>query len=269
MEYQNYDLAQYYAAAQKNELNADASAQTPPPIQYPVAPEDGGGYPTEPPVPMAEGGIVNAIPLNRDAFAGGTPNFDFRGEQTPPPEDGLMYTGGTPNFDESTGQYAGRPIVDVPKPQQPKPNWDALRNWQSKTGLSNEDFSEYARGIQAYFQALQNQKGNDRLNRTMPIGGTTPVYNQGGIVNALQQTYLDGPTDGMADRVPATIDNQRPARLSHGEMVIPADVVSHMGNGNSEAGAQQFYDMMDRVRKARTGSEKQGKQINPNKFIPS
>lgn len=102
------------------------------------------------------------------------------------------------------------------------------------------------------------------VNALMPMAN----YNQGGIVNALQQAYLDGPSDGMADRVPATIDNQRPARLSHGEMVIPADVVSHMGNGNSEAGAQQFYDMMDRVRKARTGSEKQGKQINPNKFIP-
>lgn len=80
--------------------------------------------------------------------------------------------------------------------------------------------------------------------------------------------YLGGPTDGMADKVPARIDGQQEARLSDGEFVIPADVVSHLGNGNSNAGAQQLYGMMDRVRKARTGRESQGKQINPSKYMP-
>jgi len=84
---------------------------------------------------------------------------------------------------------------------------------------------------------------------------------------APQEYYLGGPTDGMADQIPATIDNRQPAALSDGEFVLPADVVSHLGNGNSEAGAQQLYGMMDRIRKARTGSEEQGKQINPNKFL--
>ena len=60
----------------------------------------------------------------------------------------------------------------------------------------------------------------------------------------------------------------QPAKLSHGEFVIPADVVSHLGNGNSDAGAKVLYGMMDRVRKARTGTKKQGKQINPEKFTP-
>ena len=81
--------------------------------------------------------------------------------------------------------------------------------------------------------------------------------------------YLGGPTDGMADRIPATIDNTQPAALSDGEFVIPADVVSHLGNGNSNAGAEQLYSMMDRVRQARTGRQTQGTQINPNKFMPS
>lgn len=79
--------------------------------------------------------------------------------------------------------------------------------------------------------------------------------------------YLDGPTDGMADKIPSMIDGKQKAALSHGEFVIPADVVSHLGNGNSNAGAQKLYDMMARVRKARTGNEKQGKQINPDKFL--
>ena len=62
----------------------------------------------------------------------------------------------------------------------------------------------------------------------------------------------------MADKVPATIDGVQDARLSDGEFVIPADVVSHLGNGNSDAGAKVLKDMMNRVRKARTGNEKQG-----------
>jgi hypothetical protein len=84
-----------------------------------------------------------------------------------------------------------------------------------------------------------------------------------------QGYYLGGPTDGMADRIPATIDATQPAALSDGEFVIPADVVSHLGNGNSNAGAEQLYSMMDRVRQARTGRQTQGTQINPNKFMPS
>lgn len=81
--------------------------------------------------------------------------------------------------------------------------------------------------------------------------------------------YLGGSTDGMADEIPARIDNTQEARLSDGEFVVPADVVSHLGNGNSNAGAKNLYNMMDRVRKARTGNTKQGTEINPNKFIPS
>ena len=87
----------------------------------------------------------------------------------------------------------------------------------------------------------------------------------GGIASA---RYLQGGTDGMADKIPANIDGKQPAALSHGEFVIPADVVSHLGNGNSEAGADKLYQMMARIRKARTGNEKQGKKINPDKFMP-
>jgi hypothetical protein len=90
----------------------------------------------------------------------------------------------------------------------------------------------------------------------------------GGLMNLAKGRYLNGATDGMADKIPANIEGSQPAALSHGEFVVPADVVSHLGNGNSEAGAQRLYDMMDRIRKARTGTTKQGKQINPDKFMP-
>lgn len=90
----------------------------------------------------------------------------------------------------------------------------------------------------------------------------------GGLMGMAKGRYLNGSTDGMEDKIPATISGKQPARLSHGEFVVPADVVSHLGNGNSNAGAQRLYDMMDRIRKARTGTPKQGKQINPNKYLP-
>jgi len=96
---------------------------------------------------------------------------------------------------------------------------------------------------------------------------------QGGLMGLarggkLPPRYLRGQTDGMADKIPSNIDGVQPAKLSHGEFVIPADVVSHLGNGNSDAGAKVLYGMMDRVRKARTGTKKQGRQINPEKFTP-
>ncbi len=91
----------------------------------------------------------------------------------------------------------------------------------------------------------------------------------GGIASLKRGRFLDGKTDGMADEKPAMIDGEQPAALSDGEFVIPADVVSHLGNGNSDAGAKVLEDMMDRVRKERTGSTKQGKEINPKEFLPA
>jgi hypothetical protein len=96
-------------------------------------------------------------------------------------------------------------------------------------------------------------------------------YAGGGLASLPQSRgyYLGGSTDGMADKIPARIDNKQEARLSDGEFVMPADIVSHLGNGNSDAGAKVLYDMMDRVRKARTGTPKQGRQIDPNKYTPA
>lgn len=99
-------------------------------------------------------------------------------------------------------------------------------------------------------------------------------YAQGGIADlggysdyAGGGRMLKGPGDGMSDNIPATIAGKQPARLANEEFVIPADVVSHLGNGSSEAGAKQLYKMMDRVRQARTGSKKQGKQIKADKYL--
>jgi GH24 family phage-related lysozyme (muramidase) len=95
-------------------------------------------------------------------------------------------------------------------------------------------------------------------------GAPTSGYAQGGYLNTGGKVG-----DGMSDSIPATINGDQPAALSDGEFVIPADVVSHLGNGSSSAGAQRLKDMMSRLRKARTGNEKQGKQIAPKKYMPA
>lgn len=91
---------------------------------------------------------------------------------------------------------------------------------------------------------------------------------QGGVTSLMGGGYLSGSTDGMADMIDASIDNTQPAALSDGEFVIPADVVSHLGNGNSDAGAKELYAMMADIRKDRTGTTRQGKQIDPSNYLP-
>jgi hypothetical protein len=93
-------------------------------------------------------------------------------------------------------------------------------------------------------------------------------YNLGGYASGGNPRLLRGPGDGMSDNIPATIEGTQPARLADGEFVVPADVVSGLGNGSTEAGAKHLHKMMDKVRVARTGNKAQGKQINPSKYMP-
>lgn len=94
-------------------------------------------------------------------------------------------------------------------------------------------------------------------------------YSLGGYAAGGNPRLLKGPGDGMSDDIPATIANKQPARLADGEFVVPADVVSHLGNGSTDAGAKHLYKMMDKVRKARTGKKAQGKQIKSERFLPA
>jgi hypothetical protein len=111
---------------------------------------------------------------------------------------------------------------------------------------------------------------------TSPNGPSFTRYAEGGIASlpgpqesapGAVEGMLSGPGDGMSDSIPANIDGKQEARLADGEFVIPADVVSHLGNGSSKSGSQRLYAMLDAVRQARTGNPDQGKQINPDKFL--
>jgi len=122
--------------------------------------------------------------------------------------------------------------------------------------------------LSALPEALPASSVANKLPATVEGLESLAGFRAGGLAGLKKGKYLDGATDGMADKIPATIDKTQPAALSDGEFVIPADVVSHLGNGNSDAGAKVLTEMMDKVRMARTGNKKQGKEIDPNKFIP-
>jgi hypothetical protein len=107
-----------------------------------------------------------------------------------------------------------------------------------------------------------------KLNLSRDTGISEAMSRDTGLRLLAKGGYLQGPGDGMSDDIPATINGDEPAALADGEFVIPADVVSHIGNGSSEAGSKQLYTMMARIRKARTGNKSQGKEIKPGKYMP-
>jgi len=121
--------------------------------------------------------------------------------------------------------------------------------------------------------ALQSQGIGGTQTKTGATGGIMGMAHGGKTEHHLGDysdggRLLKGPGDGMSDEIPATIAHKQPARLAEGEFVVPADVVSHLGNGSTDAGAKHLYKMMDNVRKARTGNKKQGKQIKADKYLP-
>lgn len=148
-------------------------------------------------------------------------------------------------------------------------NLDALRATQvrmaklrKRTGLPSEKMPQYT-SLGAMNVGLGKPQSSP--DQEMAQGGVAGLgdYAAGG-----NPRLLKGPGDGMSDNIPATINGRQPARLADGEFVIPADVVSHLGNGSTDAGAKKLHDMMTRVRAARTGNPKQGKQIKADKYLP-
>lgn len=145
----------------------------------------------------------------------------------------------------------------APPPPPPPPAWTPPQQPAPAPGLTSQ---YHGTGITTLPTAPAPRSPLLDMYTAAMLQGT-PGFAKGG--------YLDGPGDGMSDSIPATIANKQPARLADGEFVVPADVVSHLGNGSTKAGAKRLYAMMDKVRQARTGTTKQGRQINPNKYLPA
>jgi hypothetical protein len=119
---------------------------------------------------------------------------------------------------------------------------------------------------------------NDAPGTTTARNGGMMGYSIGGGLGSLGSysdggRLLKGPGDGVSDSIPATIGaKNQPARLADGEFVVPARIVSELGNGSTEAGAKKLYAMMDRVQRARgktTGKNKVAANSRADKYLPA
>jgi hypothetical protein len=204
-----------------------------------------------------------------------------------------------------SGWQRGNPIeqyyasmMGTPSNAMPGPSQGQTNNYQSyMQNLNNQVTGAAPSGPQsmsnigtpAWTQQVNNiaNQGNGNASSLgYPTAGASPTpirynpatdggfgqYASGGLATLGCHSdggqMLKGPGDGMSDGIPATIDGHQKAALATDEFVVPADVVSHLGNGSSDAGAKKLYAMLDRVRQARTGTKSQGKQINADKFLP-
>jgi hypothetical protein len=144
------------------------------------------------------------------------------------------------------------------------------------------DADPNTRNLDAYNAALYRfSKANKKAGIKAPVQfkqaqalGDVEEAAAGGIMRGIGGysdggRMLKGPGDGMSDSIPAVIGSKQPARLADGEFVVPADVVSHLGNGSTDAGAKRLYGMMDKIRKARTGKKKQAPEVKAHKFLPA
>ena len=148
-------------------------------------------------------------------------------------------------------------------------------NLQSQMQSIGSRYQQQAAGSQS--PGLQQRYMQQAPNARMYANGGATGYALGGL-GALGSysdggRLLRGPGDGVSDSIPATIGRkQQPARLADGEFVVPARIVSELGNGSTEAGAKKLYAMMDRVQRARgktTGKDKVAANSRADKHLPA
>lgn len=137
---------------------------------------------------------------------------------------------------------------------------------QGYTRISDAD----AKALYGYADGGDVQYPPGESVMRMARGGISAHYNLGDYSDGGR--LLRGPGDGVSDSIPATIGNKRPARLADGEFVVPARIVSELGNGSTEAGARKLYGMMDRVQSARgktVGKGRVAKNTRADKYLPA
>jgi len=141
-----------------------------------------------------------------------------------------------------------------------------IANFGTKDDLASAAYNHYVIYGKAQKRPLRAAEGG-MMGYAVGGGiGSLGSYSDGG-------RLLKGPGDGVSDSIPATIgEKQQPARLADGEFVIPARIVSELGNGSTDAGAKKLYAMMDRVQRARgktTGKNKVAANSRSDKYLPA
>ena len=275
---------------------ATMGAPTPPGLSGPaISPESIGFKPLTPApnmvtTPAANAAYESSLANQQMAFDTGTAGERLstmgKGAQT------LTQPGGFSNFYENlatdpktygakttlaaaaapTLAYAmepGKPPPETPVDSDPGQQYDFMANSTMPTPTPDPFGRE-----QKYYNPQYVKRSAPRFAANggmMASGGISDAgYNLGGYSDGGR--LLRGPGDGVSDSIPAVIGRKQPARLADGEFVVPARIVSELGNGSTEAGARKLYAMMDRIQKARgktVGKGKVAKNSRSEKYLPA
>jgi hypothetical protein len=187
------------------------------------------------------------------------PNPFVTGEQ--PPLLGLaalnaaaQNTYGRALTDSEQQALSGKSLEDAQSiMQQSMDNWKAEHpQGMAAGGLTNLDHGGFVipADVVSHFGNGSSSAGLELLAQNM---GAKPIKGDG---------------DGMSDSIPAAIDGREKALVANDEAYLSPQMVERLGDGDMDAGSRKLKQMMEKIRQARTGSKEQGKQINPNKFMP-
>jgi hypothetical protein len=214
------------------------------------------GKPYKAPGPeyAADGGImrlaVGGQPEQQAAFqaVGMNANYPMSQLQTP------MYS--DPSMQRPMAREVVNPSGDV-----------GVDSFTGEARMAGGGMTAFNDGGAAYMMPQQQQQSPQSDIALYAVGGIADLggYSDGG-------RLLRGPGDGVSDSIPASIGNRQPARLADGEFVVPARIVSEIGNGSTEAGARKLYAMMDRVQNARrktVGKKQVAKNTKAEKLLPA
>jgi hypothetical protein len=176
------------------------------------------------------------------------------------------------SYEPKTDPYSGQPMMMAGggNTADQKKKKASLTTAAKLAAMDPYDAAVANLGNAMYHAQMPGQQAAG-LQPTMQMGklnlASGGISNLGGYSDGGRM--LKGRGDGMSDSIPASIAGKQPARLADGEFVVPADVVSHLGNGSTDAGAKRLYAMMDKVRQARTGKKKQAPAVNPKRLMPA
>ena len=164
------------------------------------------------------------------------------------------------------------PVTNAPIPTTDLPSGDNYSNEgrnRGAAGYSGDGGGGYSGAPAAGSDVGRSAPGSAHLAH----GGGITALAQGGMYNLGSYSdggrLLRGPGDGVSDGIPAIIGNKQPARLANGEFVIPARIVSELGNGSTDAGAKRLYEMMARIQKVRRKTKNVAANTKAAKYLPA
>lgn len=168
-------------------------------------------------------------------------------------------------MEEDVASYAGNEGSQVKKKKKPEYTSEAKIASSSpyEAGLARIENEMYgAQMPTGIAEGLKPRMKLGQLNLAKGGESTLGDYSDGG-------RLLKGPGDGVSDSIPAVIGKKQPARLADGEFVVPARIVSELGNGSTDAGAKKLYGMMDRIQKKRRAAKGIATDTKADKYLPA